>query len=197
MSAPQISRRCFGASAAVALASIAPDASARSEKRRSPYRTNALLDHHGRSTSLAAQARAHRLVVVVMKGTWCHVCIGQLQRLATMRRRLRDLRARVVGLSVESPARNRKAARARAAAVLHRRRSHPSSRRGPGPVAGRLGPSDARHRRLRSLWRRAGPTRRTSPRATARNRAGEASREDERHTCRVRAEQRLRKRRAE
>ena len=63
-----------------------------------------LVDPRGQSASLASAARGRRLVVVVMKGTWCSVCVGQLERLAALEAELEALDARVVGLSVDPAA---------------------------------------------------------------------------------------------
>ena len=71
-------------------------------KRRSAYAVRALRRGDGARTSLAAAAAGHRLVVVVMKGTWCPVCIKQLRRLGALDKALKGLGVRVVGLTHES-----------------------------------------------------------------------------------------------
>jgi peroxiredoxin len=53
-------------------------------------------------TSLSAVASGRPLVVVVLKGTWCEVCLGQMSRLAAKRKELEKLGVRVVGLTAES-----------------------------------------------------------------------------------------------
>jgi len=58
-------------------------------------------------TDLEAAAARGRLVVVVMKGSWCPVCVGQLQRFAAIEDKLHKLDARVVGLNADRPADNR------------------------------------------------------------------------------------------
>ncbi len=70
-------------------------------KQRNAYTERALRGDNGARTSLAAAAGGHRLVVVVMKGTWCPVCIKQLQRLAKLDKALKRLGVRVVGLTHE------------------------------------------------------------------------------------------------
>jgi len=75
-----------------------------------PFRTRALRDQAGRETSLALQAAGEALVVVVMKGHWCQVCIGQLQRFQQLRQRFDSLEATVVGLNADAPELNRRMA---------------------------------------------------------------------------------------
>jgi peroxiredoxin len=45
-----------------------------------------------------------------MKGSWCPVCIAQLGRLGALRPRIHKLGARVVGVSTDKVAENRRAA---------------------------------------------------------------------------------------
>jgi peroxiredoxin len=66
------------------------------------YRLHKLRKHDGKTTSLASAAGGRLLVVVVLKGTWCQVCVGQMQRLAKVEKRLEKLGTRVVGLTHES-----------------------------------------------------------------------------------------------
>lgn len=75
------------------------------------YHLPKLRKHDGKTTSLGSVARGKRLVVVVLKGTWCQVCVGQLQRLAKFERQLEKLDARVVGLTHESHAKAKAVAR--------------------------------------------------------------------------------------
>ncbi len=75
---------------------------------KDPYRLRVLKDQRGKETSLAAQAGGKHLVVVVMKGYWCRVCIAQLQRLAELEPRLRALGARFVGLNADAPSENQR-----------------------------------------------------------------------------------------
>jgi peroxiredoxin Q/BCP len=74
------------------------------------YRLRKLRDLTAALTSLAEYASSRRLIVVVMKGTWCPVCIGQLRRLADLEKELTKLGATVIGLSTDSVERCRKAA---------------------------------------------------------------------------------------
>jgi len=57
-------------------------------------------------TDFKGAARNGRLVVVVMKGAWCPVCVGQLDRFAKLGEQLHRLNAQVVGLNADSPADN-------------------------------------------------------------------------------------------
>jgi peroxiredoxin len=93
--------------AALALGSGAAEAK---DEKVSAYRSDALRDHDDRTTSLARAAGGGRLVVVVMKGSWCDVCVGQLRELARRREDLVKLSARVVGLSPDPVAKNKKVA---------------------------------------------------------------------------------------
>jgi len=63
-----------------------------------------LVDPQGQSASLASAARGQRAVVVVMKGTWCSVCVAQLERLASLQASLDALDTRVVGISADPSA---------------------------------------------------------------------------------------------
>lgn len=86
-------------------------ASPRVHAAESPaYHLKRLKNSRGGRTSLAQAARGDRLVVVVMKGAWCKVCVGQLARLADLRDRLRELGSRVVGISTDPVSENRRAA---------------------------------------------------------------------------------------
>lgn len=73
----------------------------------SPYVARELRDFDEDVTSLREQARGQALVVVVMKGHWCRVCIAQLRRLGAEKRRLAKLHAKVVGLNTDSVKANR------------------------------------------------------------------------------------------
>ena len=79
-----------------------------------PWAETPVLGPTGRVTSLAEVAGGDRLVVVVMKGSWCGVCVEQLRRLGQHRAALAALETRVVGLVVEDKA------------PLHRWRGRPS-----------------------------------------------------------------------
>jgi peroxiredoxin Q/BCP len=81
-----------------------------------PYRSETLRDHDGAKTSLARAAGGQRLVVVVIKGTWCPVCIGQLRSLGRRREELARLGTRVVGLSPDPHEKNKRTAEAHALA---------------------------------------------------------------------------------
>lgn len=70
------------------------------------YALRVLKDQEGQETSLAAEAAQRTLVVVVMKGHWCRVCIGQLQRLGQLKARLEALGAIYVGLNADAPSDN-------------------------------------------------------------------------------------------
>lgn len=72
-----------------------------------PYTLKGLRRTTEVSTTLAQEASGRRLVVVVMKGTWCPVCVRQLRRLATMRSQLEEFGVRVVGLNTDSSKKNR------------------------------------------------------------------------------------------
>lgn len=67
-----------------------------------------LHDQDGTETSLAEAAGGDALVVVVMKGHWCRVCVDQLARLVQRQRDLTALGARVVGLNADAPAVNKR-----------------------------------------------------------------------------------------
>ena len=99
------------------------------------YFNSVLQDSRGARTSLSGLAAGQPLVVVVLKGAWCRVCMGQLQAFATQRKQLSGLGARVVGLSADSPTNHR--------AAIQRTQL-------PYPIA-----SDPRHSVLRGLglWR--------------------------------------------
>ena len=56
--------------------------------------------------SLADVAAGERLVVVVMKGSWCQVCVRQLAELAKRKPALDKLGVRVVGLNTDPPGHN-------------------------------------------------------------------------------------------
>ncbi|MBN4059265.1 peroxiredoxin family protein [Endomicrobium sp. AH-315-J14] len=68
---------------------------------------DSLIDSSGKTTSFARLAAGQRLVVVVMKGHWCAVCVKQLERLARLDKQLGKLGVRVVGLNVDPHAKNR------------------------------------------------------------------------------------------
>lgn len=55
------------------------------------------------TSDLRAAAGPDRLVVVVMKGTWCSVCLQQLRSFYTQRDRLERLDTRVVGVAGDLP----------------------------------------------------------------------------------------------
>jgi peroxiredoxin len=76
----------------------------------SAYDLGSLRDHSGKKTSLRRVAGGGVIVAVVMKGTWCSVCMGQLRRLASLRARLSRLGAKVVGISTDSVERCKQAA---------------------------------------------------------------------------------------
>jgi len=76
--------------------------------RNDVYARRVLVTHDGKQTSLAVQANGWHLVVVVMKGHWCRVCVAQLERLAELSATLKSLTARVVGLNADAPESNRK-----------------------------------------------------------------------------------------
>src|SRR5690606_18299993 len=65
-------------------------------------------DQDGAETSLAEAAGSGALVVVVMKGHWCRVCIDQLGRLAHRQQELKALGARMVGLNADAPGVNKR-----------------------------------------------------------------------------------------
>ena len=71
------------------------------------YNRRVLRDQDGVETSLGDAAGGHALVVVVMKGHWCHVCSDQLARLADKQQELSALGARHLGLNADSPAANK------------------------------------------------------------------------------------------
>lgn len=73
-----------------------------------PYQRSVLVDQDDVRTSLAAAAAGHTLVVVVMKGNWCRVCIAQLERLCQLNQQLKASDARLVGLNADAPALNRR-----------------------------------------------------------------------------------------
>ena len=68
-----------------------------------------LRTHSHTLTSLAQEAGGKRLLVVVAKGNYCPVCLSQILRLERHSARLAQLGARLVGLTVDSPASNQKA----------------------------------------------------------------------------------------
>ena len=70
------------------------------------YTRRCLEDQSGRETSLKQEAGNRSLVVVVMKGYWCQVCVAQLQRFEQLTSRLDTLNARFVGLNADAPADN-------------------------------------------------------------------------------------------
>src|SRR5690606_31689946 len=72
------------------------------------YTRRVLHDQDGTETSLAEAAGGDALVVVVMKGHWCRVCVDQLARLVQRQRDLTALGARVVGLNADAPAVNKR-----------------------------------------------------------------------------------------
>lgn len=72
------------------------------------YARRVLRDQDGAETSLAETAGGHALVVVVMKGHWCRVCSDQLGRLVQKQQDLEAVGARVVGLSADAPAVNKR-----------------------------------------------------------------------------------------
>lgn len=73
-----------------------------------PYHRSVLVDQDDVRTSLAMAAGGQTLVVVVMKGHWCRVCIAQLERLCELEQQLTALDARLVGLNADAPALNRR-----------------------------------------------------------------------------------------
>ena len=73
-----------------------------------PYQRRVLRDPDGAETSLAAAAAGQALVVVVMKGYWCRVCIAQLGRLCQRKPELVALRTSLVGLNADAPATNKR-----------------------------------------------------------------------------------------
>lgn len=68
----------------------------------SAYRRRKLRGKQNSPTSLREAAAGRRLVVVVLKSTTCQVCLAQLERLSSERKRLSSLGTRVVGLTTES-----------------------------------------------------------------------------------------------
>lgn len=72
------------------------------------YTRRVLRDQDGAETSLAEAAGGRALVVVVMKGHWCRVCSDQLARLIQKQQDFTALGARVVGLSADAPAVNKR-----------------------------------------------------------------------------------------
>lgn len=76
-----------------------------------PYSGAVLKDLNADTTSLRAQARGQRLVVVVMKGHYCALCRRQMKRLQAMSEQLRALDAKVVGLNHDSVEANRAVAK--------------------------------------------------------------------------------------
>jgi peroxiredoxin len=74
--------------------------------RAAAYDRKELRDHQDGKTSLSRSASGHRLVVVTMKGTWCQVCVAQLERLAKLRDALESRGARVVAITVEPAKKN-------------------------------------------------------------------------------------------
>lgn len=71
------------------------------------YRLRALQTVDQQVTSLAREGARKQLVVVVMKGVGCAVCVAQLERLARYQKQLSALRATVVAISHDSPAKIR------------------------------------------------------------------------------------------
>ncbi len=69
------------------------------------YGQSYLRDRTGAETSLARAADGDVLVAVILKGTWCHVCLRQLTELSRRKARLDALGVRVVGIAVEPHAR--------------------------------------------------------------------------------------------
>lgn len=94
-------RTLLALAAAAALPALTPLAAA--QEKVDAYSLRRLRTSGGAETSLGEAAAGDRLVVVVMKGTWCPVCIGQLQELAARQKALGKLGARVVGLTHEAP----------------------------------------------------------------------------------------------
>ena len=78
--------------------------------RADVFTRRVLADQRGEQTSLAAQADGKHLVLVVMKGHWCRVCVAQVQRFGQLASTLKSLSARVVGLNADAPESNRKMA---------------------------------------------------------------------------------------
>jgi peroxiredoxin len=72
------------------------------------------LNLDGATTSLAAEANGRNLVVVVMKGHWCGVCVEQLRRFANFGLELKRLDATVIGLNADTVRANRKVAEEKA-----------------------------------------------------------------------------------
>lgn len=87
------------------LSPLTSSARTRKQVDKTPaYTMRALYDGAGKRTSLAEQAPGQLLVVVVIKGTWCPVCVAQLQRLSKLQRQLDARNTRVVALTSEPPA---------------------------------------------------------------------------------------------
>ncbi len=110
-------RLVMTSAAAAAILGALPvrQANAESDDAHDAYSLKSLRDHAGKTTSLEAAANNQRLVVAVLKGTWCQVCVDQLKRFSSMRDTFSRLGARVVGLTHEG---HRKAAeRAKEAAL--------------------------------------------------------------------------------
>jgi peroxiredoxin len=101
-------RRAFTSLLTLGWLSVLAPAEAREPP--APFRLRALTTTAGQATSLAEHASERALVVVVMKGSWCPVCIDQLRRLGALRARIHKLGARVVGVSTDSVTENRRAA---------------------------------------------------------------------------------------
>ena len=79
----------------------AGEAHADDDGAHAAYSRKKLRDHAGKATSLKAAAGGQRLVVAVLKGTWCQVCVDQLKRLSGMADSFSRLGTRVVGLTHE------------------------------------------------------------------------------------------------
>lgn len=81
--------------------------SALADAAASVYEVRKLRDLADNVTSLEGEANHKSLVVVVMKGHWCGVCIAQLRRLGKAQSKLKKLSAQVVGLNTDSVRANR------------------------------------------------------------------------------------------
>ena len=78
--------------------------------QRAPELSRTLQLENGDAIAPETIAPGRRVAVVVMKGTWCGVCQGQLQRLSERAASVRDTGGVVVGLSDDSPDANRRLA---------------------------------------------------------------------------------------
>ena len=67
-----------------------------------------LVASDGSPSTLSTAADGQRVVVVVMKGAWCPVCVEQIDRLNSQSARLQRLETVVVGVSTDTPELNRK-----------------------------------------------------------------------------------------